>query len=323
MPVIPSSSYRAPFAFRNGHLQTVYPALFRRVPIVTCERERIQTPDADFLDLDWNHCVGSKKLIVLSHGLEGSSHQAYIQGMAQTFHLAGWNVLAWNFRGCSGEPNHQLKSYHSGATGELQIVLHHVFEQYDFESISLAGFSLGGNITLKYLGERANDLDTRIHSAVAISVPCDLESSSLQLESLTNRIYMLRFMRTLRLKIRQKMEHFPDQIDDNGLDTMASFREFDGAYTAPIHGFIDAKDYWTRSSSKPVLDHITVPTLLINALDDPFLAPLCYPWEEANRNDKFFLETPKHGGHNGFVSFGRNKAYWSENRALQFVEEMD
>lgn len=321
MPLVSESNYRPPWIFRSAHMQTIYPALFRRVGLVTDTRERIQTPDQDFLDLDWKHATESDQLLILSHGLEGNSHQAYIQGMARVFAEAGWNVLAWNYRGCSGELNRRLISYHSGATGELQIVLNHVFEKYAFKQIALIGFSLGGNLTLKYLGDRGDQVDSRIQCAVTFSVPCDLASASLKLESFANRIYMRRFLRTLRKKIRHKMKLFPGQLDDAGLDSMTTFREFDGGFTAPIHGFESAEDYWRRCSSKPVLTRIKIPTLLVNAANDPFLAPDCFPLKAAEQNPYFYLEIPRNGGHVGFISFGHNKTYWSERRALRFVEK--
>jgi len=321
MPFIHDSSYRAPWLFRSAHLQTIYPTILRRVPLITKERERIDTPDGDWLYLDWHRNPRSRKLVVLTHGLEGSSHQTYMQGMAKVFSQAGWNVLAWNFRGCAGGVNKKIHSYHSGATEELQIILDHAFDQDSFTDIALIGFSLGGNVTLKYLGERAHEVDTRIKSAVTISVPCDLESSSYRLERSENALYMARFMVSLRRKIRQKIELFPDQVTDKGLKEMRSFREFDDAYTAPMHGFQGAKDYWTQSSSKPYLPKIRIPTLLINAADDTFLPQECYPTSAARESDYFHLEIPSRGGHVGFVSFGQNKTYWSERRALEFVED--
>lgn len=320
MPLIPQSSYRAPLIFRSAHFQTIYPSLFRKVETVTRRRERIETEDDDFLDLDWSVELDSKKLVILMHGLEGSSQKAYMQGMATVFCRSGWNVLSTNFRGCSGETNRQIKSYHSGATEELQTILNHVFENYTYDTISLVGFSLGGNLILKYLGDCAETVDTRIKAAAALSVPCDLASSSIKLEGFQNRIYMERFMRTLRKKIRDKIERFPGQLEDHGLSKMKTFREFDGTYTAPIHGFTSAEDYWSRASSKPVISKITIPTLMINAANDPFLTPACYPLEAAQTNSNFYLEIPKQGGHVGFVNFGLKKTYWSERRALEFVE---
>ncbi len=313
MPLL-ESTYRAPRGFGNGHVQTIYPALFRRVPVITRQRERITTPDGDFLDLDW-HASNATRLAVLSHGLEGDSSNTYIQGMAHALARAGWDILAWNFRGCSGEPNRILRSYHSGATEDLAAVIARVPPRYT--RLALVGFSLGGNMTLKYLGEPAPD--PRVCGAVAFSVPCDLASSACQLESLFNRIYMRRFLRSLRGKVREKMARFPGRLSDAGLDTMRTFREFDGAYTAPMNGFASAEDYWTRASCQPALPRIAVPTLLVNALDDPFLPPACFPVEEARASASFHLETPRRGGHVGFVSFNPQNEYWSERRAVEFL----
>lgn len=188
------NTYSPPPLFCNAHLQTIYPALYRKSPLITAEREQIDTPDRDFLDLDWSQSEGTKQLAIITHGLEGHSRGHYCQGMAGALKRAGWDVLAWNFRGCSGEPNRSLQSYHSGATGELNIVLKYVFENTNYEKISLVGFSLGGNLLLKFLGDTGSDLDPRISAAVALSVPCDLASSAKKLEHWQNRIYMARFM---------------------------------------------------------------------------------------------------------------------------------
>lgn len=314
------ADYHPPLFFKSAHLQTIYPTVFRRLPLITDERERIDTPDGDFLHLDWAREGAASKLVILTHGLEGHSRGPYTQGMAGAFQRAGWHVLAWNFRGCSGEPNRQLRSYHSGATGELQIVLDHVFATTDYREIVLIGFSLGGNLTLKYLGDEADALDERIRSAAALSVPCDLAGCARQLERRENRIYMHRFMRSLRRKVREKATRFTGALPLDGLEAMRTFAEFDDCYTAPIHGFRDANDYWTRCSCLPVLDRITVPTLLLNALDDPFLTPECFPHAAAAANPNFTLETPTYGGHLGFVSFNKANEYWSEQRVVSFLE---
>lgn len=240
--------------------------------------------------------------------------------MARALQNAGWDVLVWNFRGCSGEPNRALRSYHSGATDELQIVLDHVFASTKYQATSLVGFSLGGNVTLKYLGDCGPKIDSRICGGIGISVPCDLASSASQLERWQNRIYMARFMRSLRSKVREKAVRFPDELNLDGLETMRTFAEFDDRYTAPIHGFDGAEDYWAQSSCRHVLAKIAVPTLLISALDDPFLTAECFPYEAAKANPYFELKTPKHGGHLGFVSFGDGGRYWSERRVVAFLD---
>lgn len=320
---IVSTEYRPPHLFKNAHLQTIYPTLFRRVPIITEERQRIETQDGDFLDLDWARNSGGTQLAILTHGLEGHSRGHYTQGMARALTQSNWDILAWNFRGCSGEPNRQLQSYHSGATGELQIVLDHVLATTNYTRIALIGFSLGGNLTLKYLGDRGTSLNPRICGSACLSVPCDLATSAKQLERWQNRIYMARFMRSLRAKVREKATRFPDALDLDKLDRMRTFAEFDDRYTGPIHGFKNANDYWTQCSCLSGLSRITVPTLLINALDDPFLSPECFPHEAAQTNPYLILKTPQHGGHLGFVEFNKASEYWSERQVVSFLKNLE
>jgi predicted alpha/beta-fold hydrolase len=314
MPLITNSTYR-PCGLANEHLQTILPVLFRRVPLITRERERITTPDGDFLDLDWNRDHLSDSLVIITHGLEGNSTNTSVQGMAAAFHRAGWDTLAWNLRGCSGEMNRLLRTYHSGAWEDLQCVINHASGAY--RQIALIGFSIGGNLTLKYLGDHGASINPAIKGAVAFSVPCDLASSALALESRINSIYMNHFLRDLRRKIRAKAVAFPGGISTQGLDHIRTFREFDGAYTAPLNGFLSAEDYWAQASCKPSLAGITVPTLLINALNDPFLAPKCFPREKAEANPHLYLEIPESGGHLGFITHGEE--YWPETRAVEFL----
>jgi len=188
--------------------------------------------------------------------------------------------------------------------------------------MALIGFSLGGNLTLKYVGERGAELDPRIKAVVAFSVPCDLHSGSLALARFANRIYMRRFLVSLHGKIQDMMKIMPGKIDDVGYEQMRSFKEIDDRYTAPIHGFADAEDYWRKCSCKPYLRNIQIPTLLVNARNDPFLADPCYPIAEAKENPNLYLEIPASGGHVGFISFNPAGEYWSETRAAAFLHEM-
>jgi predicted alpha/beta-fold hydrolase len=309
MPILDPSFYKSPPFFSNGHLQTIYPSLFRKVKGILYHRERIATIDDDFLDLDWSK-TGSGKIAIVSHGLEGSSYRSYMLGMVKSLHKAGWDALAWNYRGCSGEPN------------DLHTVITHVISQNKYRKIALAGFSLGGNMTLKYLGERGETVDSRIDKAVVFSVPCDLAASSRKMAEPFNKIYMKRFLRMLHQKIKDKMEVLPGLIDDEGYDKIKNFRDFDDRYTAPIHGFANAEDYWAKCSCKQFIPYITIPTLLVSARNDPFLTKECYPVEEAGRIPHFYLEMPKSGGHVGFVEFNANGEYWSEQRVIAFLKEI-
>ncbi|MBI4962749.1 MAG: alpha/beta fold hydrolase [Desulfomonile tiedjei] len=318
MPVISPSSYRAPMMFSNPHVQTIFPSLLRRVAGVVYSRSRIDTPDGDFLDLDTS-TVGSEKAVIVLHGLEGDSTRSYVLGMVKALNKNGWDAVAMNFRGCSGECNKTLRFYHSGDTGDLATVISHVSAQGKYSEIALVGFSLGGNVVLKYLGERGAGVPAIIRRAAAISVPCDLTSGSVKLAEPSNRLYMKRFLRMLRKKIRMKMAAMPGLISDDGYETVKSFKEFDDRYTAPAHGFQNAEDYWEKASSKPFFAAVSVPTLLINAADDPFLSKQCFPTDEAQASPLLFLEVPDHGGHVGFVTFNRSGEYWTESRVVSFL----
>ena len=319
MPLIENSTYQPPALLQNGHLQTIFPSLFRNVTGVNYQREQIDTPDEDFLDIDWSK-IGSNKLVILSHGLEGNSERAYMLGMTRAFNRAGWDALAWNFRGCGGTPNRLLRSYHSGASEDLDVVINHAIKQRRYQQLALVGFSMGGNITLKYLGERAENVPEMLCGAVALSVPSHLASASAKLARWSNKIYMRRFLRSLHETVCQKMQLFPGQIDDVDFHKIHSFKGFDDRYTAPLNGFASAEDYWEKCSSKRFMSHIRVPTLLINAQNDPFLSRECYPIELAKQSSFLFLETPRTGGHVGFVTFNSSEEYWSERRAVSFLE---
>ncbi len=321
MPLIQQSSYCSPVWLPGGHAQTIFPALFRRVARTTSRAERLELPDGDFLDLEWAD-QGRSRLAILSHGLEANLQTSYIQGMAAALIRRGWDVLAWNYRGCGREPNRLLKMYHSGATEDLGSVIAHAISNHSADSIDLVGFSLGGNLTLKYLGENQHQLNPKLNRAVAFSVPCDLACSSKQLALRSNKIYMERFLREMRAKIRTKARMFPGQLDLTGLDQIQTFEEFDDRYTAPIHGFRDAADYWQKNSCRPFIPRITLPTLLVNAANDPFLGDDCYPRDEADESSSFYLEIPRTGGHVGFIPQCGTYEYASEARAAEFLAEI-
>lgn len=309
-------SYRAPHFLINGHFETIYPALLRSVPGINYQRERISTPDQDFLDLDWLK-QSSKKLVVISHGLEGNSHRAYVKGMARIFFKNGYDVLAWNYRGCSEEMNLQPVFYHSGATQDLDFVINHAIS-LGYQDINLVGFSLGGNLTLKYLGEKEDSLQDTIKRAVAFSVPLNLLTSCEKISGAAYGIYSKRFMKSLKAKVLLKASTQPD-LKTEGLAQVNSLLEFDDLITAPLHGFDSAVDYYTKCSSIHFLQSIHRPTLVVNALNDPFLSSDCYP--DTFRNHPYLtLEYPERGGHVGFSLFNKNGLYWSELRALHFIQ---
>ena len=321
------NNYNPPFLFKNGHVQTIIPTLFRKVNDVVYKRERINTLDDDFIDLDWSFAFDSNRetdiqntrLVIISHGLEGCSKRAYVKGMVRACNMAGWDCLAWNYRSCSGEPNKQLRSYHSGATDDLALVIDHSKKTGRYSEICLTGFSLGGNLTLVYLGR--DNVDPLVKKAAVFSVPCDLKGSSMSLARPENRFYMKRFLNMLHEKIKAKMALMPGRIDDKDFEKIKNFKDFDDRYTAPINGFKDAFDYWEKCSSKQFIKNINVPTLIVNAKNDPCVSDSCYPVTEAMKNSRVFLEIPDSGGHVGFIEFNKRHLFWSEKRAVKFFKE--
>jgi len=313
-------SYSPSWWLRNGHFQSIYPSIFRRLDDCSFVRERIDTPDNDFLDLDWAR-LGHKRLVVLTHGLEGHSRRPYMLGMAAAAIKQEWDVLAWNFRSCSGEPNRHLPSYHSGATNDLETVIDYAMSK-SYKEVALVGFSIGGNKTLLHLGRKGGALSSKILGAVVFSVPCDLASSSRRLAQVNNVIYMKNCLSSLQQMLIKKKHLYPHEIDLKNFSKIKNFYDFDSKYTAPMNGFESAEDYWLKSSSKQYIEHIRVPTLMVSAKNDPFLTPECFPYELVKHNSRLTLETPDFGGHVGFMSFNKNKRYWSEQRAIEYLSSL-
>lgn len=319
MPII-TSYYNPPYPFRNGHLATVYSGLIRRVKHLNPEREQISLPDGDFLDMDW--CYADKKtdsLVILLHGLEGSSARPYIMGAAKRFNETGHDALLVNFRSCSGTPNKLFRSYHSGATEDLESVIEHVISNYSYRSIYIKGFSLGGNVTLKYLGERTH-LPPEIKAGIAVSVPCYLFGSMKQLHTPKNIFYAKRFKKHLLEKLKWKQKHFPHLISNEDVQKIKTLKDFDDIYTSRAHGFKDALDYYDKSSSLQFLSNIKLPTYILNAKNDTFLSEECFPVKESENNRYLHLEIPKYGGHVGF--YDKDNFYYNEKRAIEFIKSL-
>ncbi|MCU0422541.1 MAG: alpha/beta fold hydrolase [Bacteroidia bacterium] len=305
---------KAGLLYKNKHFATIVPALFRKHE-VHYVRNKITTPDDDFFLVD---CIqrNQSKAVVLIHGLEGSSASQYIKGFAKLFADNGYDVHAINFRSCGGEMNNKLTSYHSGYTDDLAYYLQLISKKY--AQLYAIGFSLGGNALLKYLSNKSV-VPGNLVAAAAVSVPVDLKGSAFELDKGTNRIYMQRFLNSLSQKILKKHKQFPGQLDIKGLHKIKNFKEFDDAYTAPIHGFKDAYDYWDKCSSIFSLNTIDVPTLLINAKNDPFLNPGCFPYEEIVDHPFLHGIFTSHGGHVGFMM--NSKQSWLEPVIFNFFED--
>lgn len=317
MPLIPSS-YKAPRWVPGKHSETVLPSLFREVEGVCYTRERILTPDGDFLDLDWS-CGGCRRVAILSHGLEGSTFSSYVLGMVKVLNAAGWDTVAWNLRGCSGELNLQRQFYHAGSTEDLDAVVRHVVSTRQYSEIVLIGFSIGGNIVLKYLGENGSEIASYISKSVVFSVPCDLHSCVKKLSQGVNCMYLHNFLSTLKSKLIEKAIRYPDLLLNKDMSNIHSFTDFDNQFTAPLSGFRDALHYYAECSTTKLISDIRVPTLIVNAQNDPILDFSCSPIQECKNSQWVNLELPSNGGHLGFMKNKINGEYWSEERATQFL----
>lgn len=319
MPIV-KSKYNPPVLFKNYHISTVYASVFRKLPLIEQHRERLELNDGDFLDLDWSYSgeKRSKKVLIILHGLEGSAKRPYVTGLARHFIRNGWDVAAMNFRSCSGELNRLYRSYNAGASDDLEEVIKHILYKQSYEILSLNGFSLGGNLMLKYLGEE-REHPKELKAAVAISTPCDLYLSLKKLEEPQNRFYSRRFVKKLKNQLLLRQEKFPDQIKKKDIIACKSLYEIDDLYTGKAHGFLHAHDYYEKSSSLQFLPDIKVPTLLINARNDHFLSVNSSPIEIAEEHPYLHLEMPQYGGHVGFLQ--NKKQTYTEERALGFIEK--
>ncbi|WKB82532.1 alpha/beta fold hydrolase [Cellulophaga lytica] len=318
MPIL-ESAYNPPLFFKSGHFSTLYTGLFRSVKVPTQKRERIQLADGDFLDLDWSFtATKTDKVVIVVHGLEGNAQRPYILGATRELLLCNYNVCAVNLRGCSGEANVLFRSYHSGATEDLDAVVQHILGLKTYSKIVLQGFSLGGNLILKYLGEN-RQRPPEIKAGIGVSVPCNLASSLEELLKPKNILYASNFKKRLLQKLRIKHKQYPDKINESEINKIKTLKDFDDVYTSKVNGFINALDYYEKASCLQFLDKIKVPTLIINAKNDSFLGAACYPVKEAKQNSNLFLEMPLYGGHVGF--YDNNNITYSEKRVVKFLEE--
>lgn len=308
---------------RGRHLQTIFGPLFRRSPHLPTTRERWELPDGDFLDVDrLGPPRGKGPLLVVLHGLEGSSSAHYVRGMLAQARARGWSALALNFRGCSGEKNRLLRSYHSGETGDLAHAVRRIVREQPGSKLLLIGCSLGGNVLVKWLGE--GNLPQEVQAGAALSVPFDLALCAQTLDgpSLMSLVYRTRFLRSLKKKSREKAQAFPQGFDAARVEAARTLGEFDEALTGPVHGFAGAEDYWAQSSSGPYVARVRVPLLLISAEDDPFIPPSCLPHQAAGENRCVVLEVQKHGGHLGFIEGPPwRPRFYLERRATQFLAD--
>ncbi len=295
------ASYRPPWWLPGGHLQTIHASLAaqpRAVPHY--RRTRWESPDGDFVDIDWIDGAATAPLLILFHGLEGGSRSHYARALMHAASVRGWRGAVAHFRGCSGEPNRLPRAYHSGDTTEAAWLLARFHEAAGAAPLLAVGVSLGGNVLLKWAGEQGEAACRVIAAAVAVSPPVDLRSCGEKLALGFNRVYTRMFLSTMKAKGEEKAARFPGSFDLEAMRRSSTLREYDDVVTAPLHGYIDCDDYWSRASSRPFLRGIRVPTLLLSARNDPFLGAECFPGRE-HVSDRVTLEYTRHGGHVGFV----------------------
>ena len=318
----PDSGYSPAWWLPNPHLQTLWGKLLRRPEIQPTVVERLDTPDNDFVDIHHLEAPDGAPLLVLLHGLEGTIRSHYIQGLLAQARARGWRAAVLIFRSCSEEMNRSQRFYHSGETTDIALALDHLSRKFPSSDIVLAGTSLGGNVLLKYLGEQGNGVSTRIKGAVAVSVPFDLSKSSGHINRGFARVYQRHFLRSLRRKAIAKLERYPDLVSAERLLEANTMFDFDNCFTAPVHGFLGAEDYYTRSSSIGWIDRVRVDTLLLSAVDDPFLPSqvLDEVRKRAQGNALLELEFTRNGGHVGFVGGHPFKPdYYLERRTGDFL----
>ena len=289
----------------RAHYQTIVPNVFRRVA-VDYRRERITLDDGDFLDLDWKDHPESRRLVILSHGLEGDSRRVYVASAANHFFARGWHVLAWNCRSCSGEMNRTPKLYSHGQSEDLAAVVDHAVATGRYDRITLIGYSMGGNLTLKYLGTVGADRPAQVTHGVAFSAPCFIQHSADSLERRDNWIYKRKFFRSLAAKVTAKELQFPGRLDLRKLAAVRVWRDFDRWFSAPLSGYDDLDAYYHYLSSGHFVGGTTAPVLIVNALNDPIIPPACTPVELGRTHPLITVETPVFGGHVGF-SLGRGR----------------
>jgi uncharacterized protein len=308
---------------RNRHLQTIWGPLFRRRRLAL-RRERFETPDGDFLDLDWLDGAARSPLLLVLHGLEGSARSHYVVGLVRRAASRGWRAVVVHFRSCSGEPNRLPRFYHAGDTGDLDEVLRDLVRREPGARVGAVGVSIGGNVLLKWLGEQEEQAPAELVAAVGISVPFNLAPCAQALDvGLPRVLYTAGFLRTCRAKVREKARRYPAFVDVGAALRARTFAEYDQVVTAPLGGFAGAADYWVRASCAPWLPRVRRPALLLNALDDPFVPPEALP-EVRTLPPWIVAELTPRGGHVGFIE-GRwpwTADSWAERRAIEFLAGM-
>jgi len=321
---VEAATYHPPWWYRGRHLQTLWGPLLRRFNTPSVRRERLHTRDGDFLDLDWlESSKADAPLILILHGLEGSSRSHYVSGLLRETAQLDLRAVVLNFRSCSGEMNRAPHLYHSGDTTDLAWVVGQLCEREPTLRLGLVGVSLGGNVALKWLGELGEGAPPSVVGAATISTPFDLAACAGVLDrGLARTLYTAEFLRTLKAKIRAKASLYDGRLDVPAAMRARTFAEYDRLVTAPLYGFADERDYWTQSSSARYLSRIRRPCLLINAVNDPFIPSASLPDDAILRSPWLESLFPRQGGHAGFLEGPLGRRSWSERRALAFLQRL-
>jgi len=302
----------------NKHLQTIVSTTYRRVLPVPYVRERFETDDQDFFYMDWSK-VASKTLVILLHGLTGNSHRNYIYGMVRAANVNGYDALALNCRSSTGEINNKLQAFHSGWTKDLRAVVKRIEQEQFYESICIVGFSMGGNISLKYAGEEGANISPLVKAVVAFSVPLHLRSGVSRIDAPENKMYSQRFLRRLKELIRNKHAQFPNAFDLESVEQAETLRELDVRFSCPIYGYATPEEFYDDIGALRLLQDIQVPSLLVSSRNDPFLASESLPIDLAKELKHFTLQVTKNGGHVGFGRKCGKGTIWSEKTAMAFI----
>lgn len=315
------SGFTAAWWCRGPHRQTLWPFLFRLRPRPSYRRERLELRDGDFIDLDWSGPSEAGATVVMLHGLEGSSASHYIRALSRRLAAAGIRSVVMHQRGCSGEPNRLPRFYHAGETGDLRHALQHLRDNTPHGRLFAAGYSLGGNMLLKWLGEAAGE--SMLDGAVAVSVPFQLDTGARRLEQGLSRLYQAHLLRSMKRSVALKKRRMAHPVDSDELARCRTFEEIDTCLTAPLHGFLDARDYYRRSSCRRFLGAIRTPVLILHASDDPFLTPAAIPGA-GELAPPVTLELSARGGHCGFVAgvLPWRPRYWLDQRVPAFFRAL-
>ena len=316
MPII-KSAYCPLHIWRNPHVSTIYPSAFRKVEGINYTRERLELSDGDFLDLDWSKTAeNNPKLAIFTHGFLGNSTRPYLLGGVKAFNSINYDALAWNHRGLGGENNRLERITTHGSSGDLEAVIHYILTQNQYTEIILVGYSKGGNISMKYAGEKGKNIPSEIKKIIAISSPTDLQGS---VDVMGKKGFYTERFKTKLLKF---LLNRSELIDSQILKDFPKFKyldDFTDNYIAPLHGFKNGRDYYEQCAAMPVVDKIQVPTFILNAKNDPVLSESCAMLDLAKKSDYIFSELPNHGGHCGFYQPNSDGLYWGDKRIIEFV----